>query len=109
MRYVETVIVIMPTAVTTTTISLVTYPRLNPNEINIKENSLICANAIPVNKLVLLLYPINAINVKIINCFNSSTNNDNKIIGHINSLIESKTITNPKLIKNIAIKKSLSG
>ena len=83
-------------------------PREYPVAIMINENSLICANEMPVKKDGLALKPMIDIKNQIINGLQINTNKDSKIIGHIRYLIPVKTICIPSVTKKIVAKKSLN-
>ncbi len=73
------------------------------------ENSEICAKVVPVKKLVLLVYPNNAIKVIKINGLKIRAINENMIALKITELIFDTSMLNPRIIKKIIKKKSLRG
>ena len=105
----ETVIVITPTIITIETIELVKWPIVNPIATIMNENSDIWATVSPDRYDVLLRKPsAPKIDITIIG-FPNSTNAENIKAGPIADEKSPTTIRDPKRIKNIVKKKSLSG
>src|SRR3989338_7158023 len=108
-RYDEIIIVSTAVIVTIETTSLLTYPIPKAIAIIINENSLTCAEVIPVMKLVFFLYPNKLIKTIIINGSNIITNIESIILGTKTVELKDNPSVAPSMTKNMVMKKFLNG